>query len=69
MRELHGLHTGRRLSIVSGPPASYGMMWSASEAGALLHTAHVMGPLLNSSLRAFANSGVIRRVMFTSFLL
>lgn len=69
MRELQGLHTGRRLSIVSGPPASYGMMWSASEAGALLHTAQVMGPLLNSSLRALRNSGVARRVMLFRFFL
>jgi len=67
MRELHGLHTPRRFSMVSGPPASYGMMWSASVAGALLHTAQVIGPWLNSSLRALRNSGVARRVMLFRF--
>jgi hypothetical protein len=44
-------------------------MWSASVAGALLHTAQVIGPLLNSSLRALRNSGVARRVMLVCFFL
>jgi len=51
----------------SGPPASKGMMWSASVAGALWQSTHVMGPLLNSSLRALRNSGVARRVMLFCF--
>ena len=67
MRELQGLHTGRRFSSVSGPPASWGMMWSASVAGALWQMTHVIGPLLNSSLRALLNSGVERRVMLFRF--
>jgi hypothetical protein len=65
--ELHGLHTGLRLLMSSGPPASKGMMWSASVAGALWQSTHVMGPLLNSSFRALLNSGVDRRVMLVRF--
>jgi hypothetical protein len=67
MRELQGLHTGRRFSSVSGPPASWGMMWSASVAGALWQMTQVIGPLLNSSFRALLNSGVERRVMLFRF--
>jgi hypothetical protein len=67
-RELHGLHTGLRLVMSSGPPASWGIMWSASVAGALWQITQVIGPLANSSLRALRNSGVARRVMFTLFL-
>jgi hypothetical protein len=52
---------------VSGPPASWGMMWSASVAGALWQMTQVIGPLLNSSLRALLNSGVERRVMLFRF--
>lgn len=52
----------------SVPPASKGMMWSASVAGALLQMTQVIGPLVNSSLRALRNSGVARRVMLVSFL-
>jgi hypothetical protein len=43
------------------------MMWSASVAGALWQSTHVMGPLLNSSFRALLNSGVERRVMLFRF--
>ncbi len=42
-------------------------MWSASVAGALWQMTQVMGPLLNSSLRALLNSGVERRVMLFRF--
>jgi hypothetical protein len=53
----------------SAPPASKGMMWSASVAGALRQMTHVWGPVANSSLRALLNSGVARRVMlFPIFL-
>jgi hypothetical protein len=52
---------------VSGPPASWGMMWSASVAGALWQMTQVIGPLLNSSFRALLNSGVERRVMLFRF--
>jgi len=69
MRELQGLHTGRRFSSVSGPPASWGMMWSASVAGALRQMTQVMGPLLKSSFRALLNSGVARRVMCSRIFL
>ncbi len=69
MRELQGLHTGRRLSSVSGPPASNGMMWSASVAGALWQMTQVCGPVANSSFRALRNSGVARRVMLVVLFL
>jgi len=52
---------------VSGPPASWGIMWSASVAGALWQMTQVIGPLLNSSFRALLNSGVERRVMLFRF--
>ncbi len=52
---------------MSGPPASWGMMWSASVAGALWQMTQVIGPLLNSSFRALLNSGVERRVMLFRF--
>ena len=53
----------------SAPPASKGMMWSASVAGALRQMTQVCGPVANSSLRALLNSGVARRVMlFPIFL-
>jgi hypothetical protein len=51
----------------SGPPASKGMMWSASVAGAFWQMTQVMGPLAKSSLRALLNSGVARRVMLFRF--
>ena len=63
MRELQGLHTGLKLSNESEPPASNGTIWSASEAGALLHMTQMCGPVANSSFRALRNSGVARRVM------
>jgi hypothetical protein len=52
----------------SEPPASNGMMWSASVAGALLQMVQVCGPVANSSFRALLNSGVARRVMLFSYL-
>ena len=69
MRELQVLHTGLRLSIVSGPPASWGMMWSASVAGFLRQMTQVIGPFPNSSFRALLNSGVARRVMCSRIFL
>jgi hypothetical protein len=51
----------------SAPPASNGMMWSASVAGALWQMVQVWGPVAKSSLRALLNSGVARRVMLFRF--
>jgi hypothetical protein len=51
----------------SAPPASKGMMWSASVAGALWQMVQVWGPVAKSSLRALLNSGVARRVMLFRF--
>ena len=54
---------------MSGPPASWGMMWSASVAGALWQMTQVCGPVANSSLRALRNWGVARRVMLVVLFL
>ena len=44
-------------------------MWSASVAGARLQMTQVIGPLLNSSLRALRNWGVALRVMLVVLFL
>jgi len=53
----------------SDPPASNGMMWSASVAGALWQMTQVCGPDAKSSFRALRNSGVARRVMLVVLFL